>query len=365
MPTILISFILFLSQAQAGFMDTEYSIDSNDVKFQTQFDFVEGSSSTRVQRILQEYEFESVYSVKQEGNSILHMIAMIGDIKSLKMLIKNTPVDINKKNVRGETPLLWSVWFKNGYDVAKFLLESGADVDTKDHTDLTALHYASFHGHFPQVELLIHAGAYTRQKDVQRRTALHFSFLQFPNPKIVRALIQAGADVNARDFNRKTPLHYAMPKKYIADSHNFVESVRILIKAGVNVNARDNYNKTALYYAVPKKPYRHSHKALQIVRLLIQAGVDINFMINEDSGDTLLHRAVKILDLNMVKFLVESGADLQAQNDRGYSPLDEAYALVSEDGQPAKEIANYLRSKQARTFRLSIFKWLAYAGSWF
>ena len=51
-------------------------------------------------------------------------------------------------------------------DVARMLLEHGAEVDAEDHWGKTAYHIALFNGHDEVVQLLLAHGAEARERDV-------------------------------------------------------------------------------------------------------------------------------------------------------------------------------------------------------
>ena len=66
-------------------------------------------------------------------------------------------------------------------------------------------------------------------------------------------------NIYARDEKGRTALHYAVDAK----------TVRVLVEKGANVNAADVKGYTALHVAV-------TEKRLEIVRELIKSGADVN-----------------------------------------------------------------------------------------
>jgi len=96
------------------------------------------------------------------------------------------------------------------HEIAKILLDNGADPDAKDYPSDTPLHY------------LCEGSSIESESDI----------------KIMHALIKAGADLNAvTEYNGKTPLHYAV-------EGNKVEFIEILIKAGADLSIKDKEGKT-------------------------------------------------------------------------------------------------------------------------
>jgi hypothetical protein len=72
----------------------------------------------------------------------------------------------------------------------------------------TLLHWAAMEGHTELAKGLIEAGADVNAQDKYKWTPLHYAAM---NNRIETAkmLIEAGADVNAKDYAKQTPLHYA------------------------------------------------------------------------------------------------------------------------------------------------------------
>jgi ankyrin repeat protein len=115
----------------------------------------------------------------------------------------------------------------------------------------------------------------------------------------------------------------------------------LLLDYGVDANARDAHNLAALDIAIEELN-------LEIVALLIRRGADVN--AKDESGQTPLHRAIDSevqWDLypgdgvrrsptgEIVKLLIGSGADVNAQTDNDETPLQWAQNLGNK---PAEEI---------------------------
>jgi len=145
----------------------------------------------------------------------------------------------------------------------KNAIANGADVNSKSYwEEWTALHYASNLGYIEIAKELIQAGADVNVITSYKATPLHLAS-RSSFTEIARGLIEAGADVNVTDTYQQNPIH-------LATGEGSLEIVRWLIQAGADVNAFNNV-EAPLHIA-------SRMGNLEIVRELLQAGADTNAM---------------------------------------------------------------------------------------
>ena len=108
----------------------------------------------------------------------------------------------------------------------------------------TELHYVALNGHVDVAKMLIQNGADVNAVNKNKSTALHFAD-EKRHLDFAKMLIQNGADVNAVDKNKWTPLHRAAGRGH-------VDAAKVLIQNGADVNAVTNDSQTALYHAAGK-----------------------------------------------------------------------------------------------------------------
>ncbi|XP_071107805.1 ankyrin repeat domain-containing protein 17-like isoform X5 [Haliotis cracherodii] len=126
---------------------------------------------------------------------------------------------------------------------------------------------------------------------------------------IVRLLISHGADVDAQSSAGNTPLHYAACGGY-------KEVVQELIKANARVEVHNENGHTPLMEAA-------SAGHVEVARILLDNGAGINTHSNEFKESALTLACYKG-HLEMVKFLLEAGADQEHKTDEMHTALMEA-----------------------------------------
>ncbi len=143
-------------------------------------------------------------------------------------------------------------------EVARFLLEHGANVDAKDWQGYTPLQ--SFSRDVEVMRLLLDFGADANVRNLASWALLHNAACN-GDYELTRILLQHNADVNVKGFMDLTPLHYASEEGH-------VEVVRLLIEHGANI-AQDTPFGTPLHMA-------SRQGMLEVVRLLFAHGADVH-----------------------------------------------------------------------------------------
>ena len=214
---------------------------------------------------------------------------------------------------------------------------SAWDVVIKPETELNK---AAFTGNFDQVKQLINAGSNVNakgnvlEKGDDNLTALMWAVIG-NNSEIIQYLINAGADINASEINGYTALHISITDKipykapYSRDfdivfpnNEKKASTVKLLLSLGADVNARTkSMVTTALMHASGGTALMHASGRgySDIVKLLIESGADVN--IQDNRGYTALMSASYKGHREVAKLLIESGADVNAQDNDGVTVL--------------------------------------------
>lgn len=245
-------------------------------------------------------------------------------------------------------------------EVMVYLLDQGANISAADHKDKTALLLAVARNDTESVQLLLNRNANIEARDDEQFTALCRA-CQSTHFPIVKLLLQAGADVNVFNWNSWSPLHEASFRGDFAISE-------ILLNNGADPNFGNKIGRTPLYEAIRSKHWdvvrlllttktidvniqakdgrtalgeASHHGVPEIVRMLLENGAQSN--ISDNLGYSPLHRAAQSGCAGVVNLLIDLGkADVNAANQDGWTPLAEA----SWFGWP--EIVKSLLSKGAK-----------------
>jgi ankyrin repeat protein len=209
-------------------------------------------------------------------------------------------------------------------EIAKELLDRGADIDAQGINDWTPLHRAAQHGRQLLVKDLLESGANANavSKDDSRNfTPLHEAIWN-GHPSIVILLLEYGADKEARDTDGLTPL-------LLAVKLGQEDIIPLLLKGDCDISAVDRHGGTAFFHAE-----RHEF----IFMLLLQHEAIPRSLFD----GSLLCSAVRNCSPRLVSVLLEKGIDINAPDKIGRHPLD--YAL--EQGSP--QMISYLVDHAAR-----------------
>ncbi|XP_041366342.1 serine/threonine-protein phosphatase 6 regulatory ankyrin repeat subunit A-like [Gigantopelta aegis] len=192
-------------------------------------------------------------------------------------------------------------------NIVRQLVDSGASVNAKDASGLTALHAAAeSQGKAIVGYLLEHGAQVDGVSDFQGKTALTIACAISKDPQVIQILLAAGSDVNAMGMLGQRPLYEAILNPFIGQ-----EAVQILLDAGADVQ-QDYYMMTATIEGSRSvMETLHRHGAL----------IDPAFV-----GKSALHAACKrtSVSADRVLTLLTWGADVNRLCPFGLRPLEYA-----------------------------------------
>ncbi len=267
------------------------------------------------------FGLEGVMTILPRGHwTPLMYAARQGSLAAARVLVE-AHADPNLTDPDGTTALVLAI-INAHYDAAAMLLDKGADPNIADTAGMAALYAA--------VDMSTLGEVYGRPS----RT-----FTDENSPlDLMKKLIAHGAKVNAQLktptlFRAHTPgdgnLGEGTTPLMRAARNADVAAMRLLLDSGADPSMRQKNGTTALMLAaglghglgVFAKEYATEPAMLEAVKLLVAQHVDVNAARND--GETALHYASLASD-PVVKFLAENGANLDAKDKQGRTPLDMA-----------------------------------------
>ncbi|EIT74045.1 ankyrin repeat protein [Aspergillus oryzae 3.042] len=277
-----------------------------------------------------------------------------------KLLLENG-AEIESKGSYNRTPLSYAA--ENGHKiVCKLLLESGAELETQAHQAIARLlidngadvNLSGSNGRTPLslaaersndhiIMMLLEKGAAVEAKDNTGRTPLSWAAESSRNENSIRILLERGAEIESKDDAGRTPLSWVAgrckPDAYdfydtsimdalgISDGENDMNIIKMLLQAGANVESKDINGRTPLSWAaqgpsekipiqvLPKEQeeghvnlgtYTSTREIRDIIELLLEAGADLN--AKDHHGRTPLRWATDCGNEKVVKLLESAGA---------------------------------------------------------
>ncbi len=261
-----------------------------------------------------------------QGKTALHWAVSDAHMSSdVAKVLLQSGADPNITDNRGWTPVHWALNY-NRDDLVLLLGEFGADMDVAYEDGHTPLHHAW--SNLELTKLLIKAGANVNATDTHGWTALHYAFLNGKHA-VVDELISAGADVNVTDSNGWTLFHLT----FLYGHYLTADGV---VKAGANVDARDPNGNTLLHLAIlygdedffMDNYHNYMVHAIEpnpeeiqmfLVWEIIRHGADVNAL--DSQGYAPLSTALWMGKLEVAQLLIDSGVNVNAKDPNGIAPL--------------------------------------------
>ena len=242
----------------------------------------------------------------------LNAIAVsLDDLEKLKYLIEdcNIPVDDqeyspNDLKENGWTALQWAVYLGNK-EITAYLIQKKANLNIYDGS--TPLISAISRGYFDVARLLIEGGADLMQKDNKEYLPHHHAMMN-SSLEILTLLKEKGVDIFTKLPNGLPPLAFAV-------QNNYYKLARFYIDLGVDPNTPTAKKLYPLQWAA-KNGYE------ELAKKMINNGAIIN--VKDDYGLTPLMYAAYNNQAQIAKLLLEHQADPNLQTQAQKTALDYA-----------------------------------------
>jgi len=284
----------------------------------------------------------------EKGQTILFSLVAKRKLEALKILIKNganlTLEDLHRKTILDEAV------DRNDGIMIRFLLDNGFNINHKNNSGRTIFQNVAHMGNNKIFQIFMKYNADFNIKDSHGKTVL-FDAVEGGNLDILKDVINNTNNLNILDENHQNALFSAVIKDDISlatelilnginvnfldkDGQNVLFNailqgaknlplIELLIKKGINLNIVDNYHKNLIdeilyVFDLQKNPPKELDGKYKIVTeekeylplgfLFLEHGLEIDKI--DESGKTILQKAVENKNFANAEFLLNCGADV-------------------------------------------------------
>jgi 5-methylcytosine-specific restriction endonuclease McrBC regulatory subunit McrC/ankyrin repeat protein len=346
---------IFEELARVGYTPAKKFLDLEEVKETIQEPKIETKSIIKLSSKERGF-LKKLYKNYRKGNA-LGIASENNELKIVQHLIINEKVNVNSRLNHDVTALMIASTEGNK-EIAKLLLEHGADPNLKTKTGGTSLNLASMKGNKEIVKLLLEHGANPNLKDETGENTLSFLF-DTKNVEIVKLLLEYGADPNLQNINNgKTVL--------MRSSHEQnIKVVKLLLEYGANPNLQDKDGRTALDVAkilgeteivkiLQKAMKIKTEKEENLLDLTIEKEKTLFDETDEETSLSFKEIAIKVLrEANRMMFVSEifaKGKHLYSGN--GKTPENSLSAILGESVKNNENIFYRIKEKNLYKYGL-------------
>ena len=236
------------------------------------------TSPSRRSKLLEATVLTELEGQRPRHLASIHLAALHGHKELVELFLQNG-IDVNKRNNKNDTPVLWAAR-GNHEDTVRLLIRHGADLQLENDKGSTPLYWAVRYGFGELVRVLLDEG----RADVGQRRKLGLVTpivlaSAIGHTEIVGDLLDHGADVGTTMSNGMTAL-------MAAASEGNDDVVDLLVARGGNqdLDRIDASGNTALLHAA-----RAGN--VSTMSLLISHGASVD--VQNRLGETVWHHAVR------------------------------------------------------------------------
>ena len=294
---------------------------------------------------------------KEDRQKVLFSTAAFGDVETMKLLLSK---GLDIQSLDQSMTLLDIAAKYNNKDMVKFLYEKGIKLETKNDKGQTALTLAISNNQLDNAKYLLSVGAIfqvfsNRENDVLAIASSNgnIDMLKFildngyplDNSHVFTAMLEAISNkhTNVLQYflvNKKISPHIEyMDDDLLSEACLWgnIETVKYLVEHGADVNGVKIKGRP-LYYAAQKRK-------TEIAAYLLEKGADAKVIGVYSDGskvDSILVEAIRSGSFDIVKLLVEHGADLT------FKDMDKEGKEIDVADSHSKNILDYLIKKGAK-----------------
>ena len=249
-----------------------------------------------------------INAVDGDGNQPLHLTCQQCYTETVQVMVSHG-ADTNAVNKHGQTPLhIVASRKKDCPELCEILLEHDAKSNTVNRNGNQPLHLACQQYHSKTVELMVSYGADVNVVNKHGQTPLHIVASRKKDcPELCEILLKHDAKTGAVDEDGNPPLHLACQQCY-------TETVQVMVSHGADTNAVNKHGQTPLHIVASRKK-----DCPELCEILLKHDAKTG-AVDED-GNPPLHLACQQSHVETGNVFISYGADVSAVNSNGHSPL--------------------------------------------
>ncbi|KAH7319189.1 ankyrin repeat-containing domain protein [Rhexocercosporidium sp. MPI-PUGE-AT-0058] len=236
-------------------------------------------------------DFLSEFTAKREYNGLHKIVLGLANI-SVEQHLELSGEDVNSREASGRTALHWAA-VRGDLVALETLINFGADCNALSNAHWSPLHSGSLSEEPEVLERLVKAGADIEEPNNRGDTSLSIVCLVHDDENFLNTLYRLGANINTTNARGETCLHRAALRDNI-------RTARWLIDRGIGINLADKLGCTAFQQCIRNNCER-------TLSILLEAGCYTDTRAN--NGRTILHDAAAYSNIDILTTLCEASLD--------------------------------------------------------
>ncbi|MCI4391488.1 hypothetical protein PGIGA_G00135150 [Pangasianodon gigas] len=242
----------------------------------------------------------------------IHLAVSKGHNHLVEVLLSSSQTDVNLEGDLGNTPLMFACCYNN-CEALHQLFKHGAKLCRQNKLGHFAIHTVAFSGAKEAMEVILQKGeefgistlSHINYLDKSKSSPLHLA-VRGGNTEVIKLCIAKGAKVDQQQCDKSTALHFAC-------TQGAIEAVQAMLhpyerRMDEIINIRDAANQTPLHRATL---FDH----VELTKYLVSKGADIDCV--DCKGFTPLLLATTSSAWKTVSFLLSKGADFRIKDKTG------------------------------------------------
>ena len=241
-----------------------------------------------------------------QGQTALHLSIQCRNEKLFDLVMASSP-SLNKMDYNETSPLVQAIYHRQP-SMAKKLIKAGCDINLKNNSGQTAGHIAASLGMNELIELLLENGASIRDVDSNGNSTF-MMLCRTGKLDLVKEHFDATLATQVNNNNRTCLL--------LATYSNSPKLIDYLCKNTELENIADQYGNTPLLVACQRNN-------IEVARTLLQHGAKPDIVSSQPNMQPPLIHAAFMQNSDLVKALLAADADVSIANTQGNQPLHSA-----------------------------------------